>query len=53
MKKFILILGLCLSLSANAWADNNINKQEFVNPIFYKQLYSYSKGIGNIYLLLL
>ena len=50
MKKLVLILGLFLGLSANAQADDNINKQEFVNPIFYKQLHSYSKGIGNIYL---
>ncbi len=38
MRKFIFILGLFLSLSANARADDNVNKQEFVNPIFYQPL---------------
>ena len=38
MKKLVLILGLVLSLGANARADDNVNKQEFVNPIFYQPL---------------
>ena len=38
MKKFVLILGLVLSFSANAQAEDNVNKQEFVNPIFYQPL---------------
>jgi len=38
MKNFAFILGLFLSLSANAWTDDNVNKQEFVNPIFYQPL---------------
>lgn len=39
MKKAFLILGLVLSLCTNACAQNNtINKQKFVNPIFYQPL---------------
>lgn len=39
MKKFFLIFGLVLSLSTNACAHNDDkNKQEFVNPIFYQPL---------------
>ena len=39
MKKLFLIFGLVLSLCTNACAQNDsINKQEFVNPIFYQPL---------------
>ncbi len=38
MKKFILFMGLILSLIPNARADDNVNKQEFVNPIFNQPL---------------
>ncbi|MBQ7633473.1 MAG: hypothetical protein IJS88_05110 [Alphaproteobacteria bacterium] len=50
MKKLVLILALILSLSANAWADDNINKQEFVNPIFYQPLRPMSIRSGYVYL---
>ena len=50
MKKFVLILEFFLSLCANAQADENVNKQEFVNPIFNQPLHGYSKGIGDIYI---
>ena len=50
MQKFALILGLFLSLSANARAENNLNKQEFVNPIFYQPLEPLSSTVGWTYL---
>ena len=51
MNKFILILGLVLSLSANAWAESDTtNKQEFVNPIFYQPLRPLSRSSGYTYL---
>ena len=50
MKKFVLILGLVLSFSANAQAEDNVNKQEFVNPIFYQPLEPLSRSNGYTYL---
>ena len=50
MKKLVLILGLFLSLGANARADDNVNKQEFVNPIFYQPLEPLSSTVGWTYL---
>lgn len=50
MKKFVLILGICLAFSTNAWADDTINKQEFVNPIFYQPLEPLSSTVGWTYL---
>ena len=50
MKKFALILGLFLSLGANACAKNDVNKQEFVNPIFYQPLRPMSIHSGYVYL---
>ena len=50
MQKFALILGLFLSLSANARAENNLNKQEFVNPIFYQPLEPRSIHSGYVYI---
>ena len=38
MKKLLLILGLFLAFGINARADDNVNKQKFVNPIFYQPL---------------
>ena len=50
MKKTVLILELFLSLCANAQADENVNKQEFVNPIFYQPLRPLSSTVGWTYL---
>ena len=50
MKKLVLILGLFVTLNTNVWAEDTINKQEFVNPIFNQPLHGYSKGIGDIYI---
>lgn len=52
MKKFALILWLLLGLSANAGAeaDVNVNKQEFVNTIFYQPLEPLSRNNGYTYL---
>ena len=51
MKKLFLILGLFLSLCTNACAQNDsINKQEFVNPIFYQPLEPRSIHSGYVYL---
>ena len=47
MKKFVLSLGLFLAFSANACAEDTINKQEFVNPIFNKTLYVYGRTSWN------
>ena len=47
MKKFALILGLVLSLGVNACAKNDVNKQEFVNPIFNKTLFAYGRTSWN------
>ena len=38
MKKFVLVLGLCLVFSVNIQAADNNSKQKFVNPIFYQPL---------------
>lgn len=50
MKKFVLILGLCLAFSVNTYAEDTINKQEFVNPIFYQPLKPRSIHSGYTYL---
>ena len=50
MKKFILVLGLCLAFSVNVQADDNSDKQEFVNPIFYQPLEPRSTHSGYAYI---
>ncbi|MBR3661664.1 MAG: hypothetical protein IKN67_00090 [Alphaproteobacteria bacterium] len=50
MRKFALILGLVLSLGVNACVQNDVNKQEFVNPIFYQPLRPMSIHSGYVYL---
>ena len=50
MRKFVLILGLFLAFNANACAEDTINKQEFINPIFYQPLRPMSIHSGYVYL---
>ena len=38
MRKFVVLLSLFCILTTNALADDNTNKQEFVNPVFYQPL---------------
>ena len=47
MRKFVLILGVCLAFAAKAQTEDIINKQKFVNPIFNKTLLAYSKQTWN------
>ncbi|MBQ4400258.1 MAG: hypothetical protein II830_03065, partial [Alphaproteobacteria bacterium] len=48
MKKLVLILGFLLTLSNCSYSQSSSEKQqEFVNPIFNKTLYSYSKQTWN------
>ena len=52
MKKIVLILGLCLVFNMPAQADDNNNKQEFVNPIFNQPLLAYGRTSRNTILTL-
>ena len=48
MRRFVLILGFLLTLSNCSYSQSSSEKQqEFVNPIFNKTLYSYSKQTWN------
>ncbi len=50
MRRLFLILGLILSISTNARAEDIVNKKEFVNPIFYQPLRPKSIHSGYTYL---
>ena len=48
MKKLVLILGILSTLSSYSYSKSiSTEQQEFVNPIFNKTLYGYSKQTWN------